>query len=108
MPPRNKTGMKTATSDVVMEMMVNAISRAPSIAARMRVLPISKCRTMFSSITMASSTTNPTASVIAMSERLSTVYPSSAIDCEGADQRERNRDTWDDCCRNVPEKDEDH
>ncbi len=36
----------------------------------MRVLPISMWRTMFSSITMASSTTKPTDSVSAISDRL--------------------------------------
>ena len=34
------------------------------------------CRTMFSSITIASSTTKPTDSVSAMSDRLSRLYPS--------------------------------
>ena len=36
----------------------------------MRVSPISMWRTIFSSMTMASSTTNPTESVSAISERL--------------------------------------
>ena len=41
--------------------------------------PRSMCRTMFSSTTMASSTTKPTASVSAMSERLSRLKPSRYI-----------------------------
>ena len=73
MPLMNSTGMKTAASESVMERMVKPISRAPSMAACMRGLPISMWRTMFSRITMASSTTKPTESVSAISERLSSV-----------------------------------
>ena len=63
--------MKTAASDSVIDTIVKAISADPSSAACIRVLPISMCRTMFSSMTMASSTTNPTESVSAISDRLS-------------------------------------
>ncbi len=70
-PPMNRNGMKTAASDNVIERIVNPTSDAPSIAAWSLGFPISRWRTMFSSITIASSTTNPTASVSAMSERLS-------------------------------------
>ena len=73
MPLMNSTGMNTAASDSVMERMVKPISRAPSSAACMRGLPISMWRTMFSSITMASSTTKPTESVSAIRDRLSSV-----------------------------------
>ena len=62
--------MKTATSENVMERMVKPISRDAASAASMRVLPISMWRTMFSSMTMASSTTKPTESVSAISDRL--------------------------------------
>ena len=72
----NSTGINTAASDRVMEIMVKPISRAPLKAACMGGSPISMWRTMFSSITMASSTTKPTESVNAMSERLSSEYPS--------------------------------
>ena len=72
-PPMKSTGMNTAASDSVIEMMVKPISREPRSAACMRAMPCSMCRTMFSSTTMASSTTKPTASVSAMSERLSIV-----------------------------------
>ena len=71
MPPRNKTGMNTAASEMVIDTMVKAISLLPSKAACRTPFPISMCRTMFSSMTMASSTTKPTESVSAMSERLS-------------------------------------
>ncbi len=70
-PPMKSTGMNTAASDTVIETMVKAISAEPSKAARIGCLPISMCRTMFSSITIASSTTKPTESVRAISERLS-------------------------------------
>ncbi len=70
-PPMNSTGMNTADSDSVMEMMVKPISREPFNAASIGGSPFSMWRTMFSSMTMASSTTNPTHSVSAMSERLS-------------------------------------
>ena len=71
MPPMNSTGMNTAASDSVMETMVKPISAEPSKAAVCGSLPISWWRTIFSSMTMASSTTKPTARVRAMSERLS-------------------------------------
>ena len=67
----NKTGMKTAASDKVIEMMVKPISLAPRNAASIGRSPISMWRTMFSSMTMASSTTKPTESVSAISDKLS-------------------------------------
>ena len=63
--------MNTATSDTVIERIVKPISDAPSSAACSGFFPISMWRTMFSSITMASSTTKPTDSVRAMSESVS-------------------------------------
>ncbi len=69
-PRMNNTGMKTATSETVIERMVKPISREAAKAASIRVFPNSRWRTMFSSITMASSTTNPTESVSAIKERL--------------------------------------
>ena len=70
-PPRKSTGMNTATSEMVIERMVKPISRAPTSAASKTGVPFSMWRTMFSSITIASSTTKPTDSVSAISERLS-------------------------------------
>ena len=70
-PPMNRIGMKTAASDSVIETIVKAISLEPSSAACIRDFPISMCRTMFSSMTIASSTTKPTESVSAISDRLS-------------------------------------
>src|SRR6202048_2393940 len=60
MPPINRTGMKTAMSENVIEIMVNPISREPLSAASNGRIPPSMWRTMFSSMTIASSTTNPT------------------------------------------------
>ena len=71
MPPMKNTGMNTAASEIVIDTMVNAISREPSSVAWKRLLPASMWREMFSSITIASSTTKPTHSVSAMSEMLS-------------------------------------
>ena len=63
--------MNTAVSEIVIEMIVKPTSRAPSIAASSGGFPISRWRTMFSSITIASSTTKPTASVSAINDSVS-------------------------------------
>ena len=70
MPPISSTGMNTAISEKVIEMMVKPISRAPFSAASNGRMPPSMWRTMFSSMTMASSTTKPTDSVSASSVML--------------------------------------
>ena len=70
-PPINRSGMNTAASERVMDKMVKLISADPLNAACKAPSPISMCRTMFSSITIASSTTNPTHKVRAIMERLS-------------------------------------
>ncbi len=70
-PPMNRTGMNTATSERVIERIVKAIWREPRSAASNGRSPFSICRTMFSSITIASSTTKPTESVSASNDRLS-------------------------------------
>jgi hypothetical protein len=105
MPLMNTIGMNTAASDTVIDRIVKPISAAPSIAAWYGFLPSSMCRTMFSSTTIASSTTKPTDSVSAISDRLSRLYPSADMPAnvptiaigsasEGmivADARRRNR-----------------
>ncbi len=70
-PPISRTGMNTATSEMVIDRMVKPISPAPFSAASNGFIPSSTCRTMFSSITIASSTTRPTARVRPRSEMLS-------------------------------------
>ena len=71
--------MNTAASETVIDTTVKPISEAPSIAACLVGFPISMCRTMFSSTTIASSTTNPTASVSAISDRLSRLNPRNCM-----------------------------
>ena len=70
-PLSRNNGMNTAISETEMDRIVNPISRAPSSAACIGAAPSSMWRTMFSTITMASSTTKPTAMVSAISDRLS-------------------------------------
>src|SRR4051812_30859177 len=78
-PPMNSRGMNTAVSDTVIARIVNATSADPSYDAFTGSLPSSIWRTMFSSMTMASSTTKPTASVSAISEMLSRLKPHNTM-----------------------------
>ena len=75
----NSSGMNTAISDIVSEITVKPISLAPSSAARSGLAPFSMCRTMFSIITIASSTTKPVPMVSAISDRLSSEKPQKYI-----------------------------
>ena len=70
-PGMKRTGMKTAASEIVIERIVKPISREPASAASSGRSPTSMWRTMFSRMTIASSTTKPIESVSASSERLS-------------------------------------
>src|SRR3569833_2365187 len=74
-PVMNRSGMNTAISDRVSEMTVKPISRAPRSAASSGGSPSSIWRTMFSIITIASSTTKPVPMVSAISDRLSSEKP---------------------------------
>src|SRR6266404_3837561 len=78
-PVMNNSGMKAATSDMLIEITVNPICRAPSMAARNGDMPFSRLRKQFSIMTIASSTTKPTATASAMSERLSIEKPAAHI-----------------------------
>ena len=71
MPPISRIGRNTAISDRLIDSTVKPTSRAPSSAASKRGMPASMWRVMFSSTTMASSTTKPVAMVSAISDRLS-------------------------------------
>ena len=71
MPPIIRSGISTAINEIEIEMMVKPISAEPFNAASNGFSPSSMWRVMFSSITMASSTTKPTAMVKAISDRLS-------------------------------------
>ncbi len=69
-PPMNSSGMKTAMSDTLIDRTVKPTSRAPASAASNGWWPSSRCRAMFSSTTIASSTTKPVEMVSAISDRL--------------------------------------
>src|ERR1700704_1813850 len=57
--------------EMLIENTVNATSREPSKAALYRGIPASMCRVTFSSTTIASSTTNPVATVSAIKDKVS-------------------------------------
>ncbi len=61
-PPMNATGMNTAHSVSVVATTASPISMAASFAACSGCLPMRRWRTMFSTSTMASSTSMPTTS----------------------------------------------
>ena len=71
--------MKTATSDRLIDSTVKPTSRAPCKAACIRSMPASMWRVVFSSTTMASSTTKPVATVSAMRLRLLRLKPKRYI-----------------------------
>ena len=75
----NSSGMNTAISETVSEITVKPISLAPRSAASIAPSPSSICRTMFSIITIASSTTKPVPMVSAINERLSRLKPAKYI-----------------------------
>ena len=64
---------------MLIDMTVKPTSRAPSSAACIRGMPASMWREMFSSTTIASSTTKPVAIVSAINDRLSRLKPSRYI-----------------------------
>ena len=69
-PGKKTSGIKTAASESVIDRIVNEISPALLNAACTTDSPCSARRTTFSKNTMASSTKNPMASVIAIKVRL--------------------------------------
>ena len=79
MPPMRRMGMNTAISESVIERTVKPISLAQVKAASRGVIPCSRYRVIFSITTMASSITKPVEIVSAISERLSSEYPSRYI-----------------------------
>ncbi len=74
-PPISSSGRKTATSDRLIESTVKPTSRTPWSAAWSGLTPASRWREIFSSTTMASSTTKPVAMVSAINERLFRLKP---------------------------------
>ena len=73
------TGAYTAASVMVIAMIGPTSSRAASIAARNGRLPAWMCRSTFSTITIASSTTRPTESTMASSVSRLMVKPAASI-----------------------------
>ena len=78
-PGVKASGAYTATSVSVIVTTAKPISRAPRMPAEKGSIPSSMWRKMFSSITMASSTTRPMASTSASSVSVLMVKPNSAI-----------------------------
>ena len=78
-PPIIRIGIKTAIRETLMDKTVKPTSCAPFKAASMRVAPFSICRETFSSTTIASSTTNPVATVRAIKVMLLMENPAKAI-----------------------------
>ena len=79
MSPMNSNGMSTAISETVSEIIVKPICADPFNAASSGESPLSRNRSMFSIITIASSTTNPVEMVNAINVRLLRLYPSRYI-----------------------------
>ncbi len=73
------SGMNTAASEMVIDMIVKLISFALLMAASYGCSPRSIRRTVFSRKTMASSTKNPIARVRAINDKLSRLYPSARM-----------------------------
>ena len=78
-PVANASGANTDASVSVIATIAKPISRAPLIAACLRGMPSSMWRKMFSSMTIASSTTRPIASTIASSVSVLIVKPNAYI-----------------------------
>jgi len=78
-PPMKISGTNTAIRLSEIDSTVNPTSRAPAKAAASGFIPASICRLIFSTTTIASSTTNPVATVSAISERLSRLNPARYI-----------------------------
>ena len=79
MPPMKRIETNTATSARFIESSVEPTSRAPMSAASSGGTPFSTCREMFSSTTIASSTTRPVATISAISDRLLSEKPTRYI-----------------------------
>ncbi|KWV90166.1 hypothetical protein PFLmoz3_00164 [Pseudomonas fluorescens] len=78
-PPMNSSGINAATSEKLMDTTVKPISPEPLIAASRLPRPASRCRWMFSTTTIASSTTKPTAITMATRVRLFRLNPITYI-----------------------------
>ena len=107
-PFRNASGVKTATSAMVVATTAKPISLLASSAACSGGLPNSSwCRYAFSSTMIASSTTMPMARVRASSVKLLIEKSEHAHDREGRDDGRRDREARDERRADVPEEQED-
>ena len=103
-PPIKRIGMKTAMSERLIDSTVKPTSRAPMRAASRRPLPASMWRLMFSRTTIASSTTKPVAMVRAISDKLFKLKFEEIHRAEGADDRNRHGDDWNDRCAYIAQE----
>ena len=78
-PPMKISGMNTATRLIEIDNTVKPTSRAPLNAASLGRMPSSTWRAIFSTTTIASSTTKPVETVSAISDRLSSRKPDRYI-----------------------------
>ena len=108
MPLMNRMGMNTAASDTVIETIVKPISFDPASDASSGDSPRSMCRTMFSSMTIASSTTKPIDRMSAIIERLSRVNPMHLHHRERAQDGKRQRERGNERGGSVVQEEEDH
>ena len=108
MPLISSSGMNTATSERLIETMVKPISPAPLSAASSGVRPASMWRTMFSSMTIASSTTKPTAIVEPHQRKVVEAVTEQIHHRECPGQRQRHGDSGDDRRPDGAQKQEDH
>ena len=107
-PVMNSSGMNAAISEMLIETTVKPIWRAPSSAACTGVMPFSRLRKQFSIITMASSTTKPTETTSAISDRLLIENPADPHQRAGAGERERHGDAGGDGRRAAAQEQEHH
>jgi len=77
LPCMNASGVNTTASVIVIATTANAISRLPCSAAFFGAMPSSMWRCMFSSTTIASSTTKPIARTMPSKVRMLMLKPSA-------------------------------
>ena len=96
MPPINAAGMNTAQSTSAMAISAPPTSSIVRCAASRGDRPARRCRSTFSTTTIASSTTMPMASTRPNSDSVVERIAERRHHREGADQRDRDRDDRDD------------
>ena len=108
-PVMNSSGMNTAISETRERDHREAdLARAAQRRLEAAFSPSSMWRTMFSIMTMASSTTKPVPIVSAISDRLSRREAAEPHHAEGRDQRQRQRDAGDDGGADGAQEDQHH